>query len=72
MARYEEAIAWFEKTLQIDPQRSIAYINLGDAYLKVDKHAPAKQAFEQYLVLAPSGRSANYAQEKIANLTPER
>ena len=70
--RYEEAIVWFEKTLQIDPERSIAYINLGDAYLKVEKLAQAQQVFERYLVLAPSGRSANYAQEKIINLTEVR
>ena len=69
MARYEEAIAWFEKTLSIDPARVVAYINLGDAYLKLDKRAEAKRVFERYLERAPSGRSANYAKEKIAELT---
>ena len=68
MARYEEAMAWFEKTLSIDPARVVAYINLGDAYLKLDKRAEAKRVFERYLERAPTGRSANYAKEKIAEL----
>lgn len=68
MARFDEAVVWFEKTLHIDPQRAIAYVNLGDAYLKLEKPVEAKRAFEKYLELAPAGRSAAYAKEKLLGI----
>ncbi len=31
MEQYEEAARWFEKAIALDPNRAIAYANLGDA-----------------------------------------
>jgi len=39
---YAEAIEWFEKTIALDPNRAIAYLNLGDAYFQVGKKSEAK------------------------------
>src|SRR5205807_1891407 len=34
LQRYEEAVNWFQKAIALDPNRAIAYVNMGDAYLK--------------------------------------
>jgi len=68
MGRYIEAVTWFEKTLLIDPERTIAYVNLADAQMKLEQPLAAKRAFEKYLSLAPNGRSAAYAKDKLATL----
>lgn len=47
---------------------AIAYVNLGDAYLRLGKSTEAKRVFEKYLEVAPTGRSASYAKEKLAGL----
>jgi tetratricopeptide (TPR) repeat protein len=44
-------VEWFQKAITADPNRVIAYLNLGDAYLQLGKKAEAKQAFEKYLEL---------------------
>jgi len=37
--RYDEAVEWFKKTIGIDPKRAIAYLNLGDALVKLNGNA---------------------------------
>lgn len=69
MQKYGEAISWFQKTIALDPGRAVAYVNLGDAYLKLDQKENARQAYEKYLELAPAGRSATYAKQKLEQLT---
>jgi peptidoglycan/xylan/chitin deacetylase (PgdA/CDA1 family)/Flp pilus assembly protein TadD len=68
MQRYEDAIAWFRKTVALDPNRAVAYVNLGDAYLSLNRKDEAGKAYEKYLELAPTGRSAAYAKQKIREL----
>lgn len=68
MQKYEDAISWFQKTIALDPGRAVAYVNLGDAYLKLDQKENARQAYEKYLELAPTGRSATYAKQKLQEL----
>lgn len=68
MQKYDDAITWFLKTIALDSNRAVAYVNLGDAYLKLDQKDNAKQAYEKYLELAPTGRSAVYARQKLQEI----
>jgi peptidoglycan/xylan/chitin deacetylase (PgdA/CDA1 family)/tetratricopeptide (TPR) repeat protein len=68
MQRYEDAIVWFRKTVALDPNRAVAYVNLGDAYLSLNRKDEAGKAYEKYLELAPTGRSAAYAKQKMREL----
>ena len=61
---------WLERATKLDPNRAVAYINLGDAYLNLKRNPEARQAYEKYLQLTPAGRSAAYVQEKLKSLTP--
>jgi predicted negative regulator of RcsB-dependent stress response len=47
---------------------SIAYLNLGDAYLQLQKKPEAKAAYEKFLQLAPNSKSAPSVQEKLKSL----
>ena len=67
---YEGALDWLNQSIALDPNRAIAYINLGDAYEAVHKNAEAKQAFQKYLELSPTGKSANYARDRLKALEP--
>jgi peptidoglycan/xylan/chitin deacetylase (PgdA/CDA1 family)/tetratricopeptide (TPR) repeat protein len=68
--KYEEAVQWLNRAISIDPRRAIAYVNLGDAYLKLKRDADARHAFEKYLELAPTSKSADYVKQKLKELTP--
>lgn len=68
MQKYEDAVSWFQKAIALDPGRAVAHVNLGDAYLKLDQKENARQAYEKYLELAPTGRSATYAKQKLQQL----
>ena len=65
---FGESAAWLEKSISLDPNRAIAYINLGDAYEALKRSDDAKKAFEKYLDLSPSGKSATYAHERLKAL----
>jgi tetratricopeptide (TPR) repeat protein len=66
--KYDEAIQWLNRAIEIDPRRAIAYMNLGDAYVKVKRSADAKHAYEKYLELAPTSKSADSARQKLQEL----
>jgi peptidoglycan/xylan/chitin deacetylase (PgdA/CDA1 family)/tetratricopeptide (TPR) repeat protein len=66
--KFEDSAQWLEKAIGLDPNRAIAYINLGDAYDALHRNAEAKKAFEKYLELSPTGKSAGYAREKLKAL----
>ena len=68
MGNYADAAIWFEKALAIDPKRAIAYYNLGDAWLQLNRSADAKKAFEQFLQLQPNAKVAPQAREKLQML----
>jgi hypothetical protein len=53
MEKYEESVVWLQKTVSLDPKRAVAYLNLGDAYAKLNRNAEARQAYARYLELAP-------------------
>jgi len=70
LGKYEESVLWLEKTISIDPNRAVAYLNLGDAYAKRKRYAKARQAYTKYLELAPDSKSAPKVKKKLANLSP--
>jgi peptidoglycan/xylan/chitin deacetylase (PgdA/CDA1 family)/TolA-binding protein len=64
----QDSVQWLQQSVALDPNRAIAYINLGDAYEGLHKIPEAKQAFQKYLELSPNGKSANYARERLKAL----
>jgi Flp pilus assembly protein TadD len=58
------------RAIAIDPRRAIAYVNLGDAYVKLKRDADARHAYEKYLELAPTSKSADYVKQKLKELVP--
>ncbi len=57
-------------TIRLAPTRVVAYINLGDAYVKLDRRSEAKQAYDKYLELAPNSREAADVAAKLKALAP--
>jgi tetratricopeptide (TPR) repeat protein len=70
LGKYEESVVWLEKTISIDPNRAVTYLNLGDAYAKLKRYAKARQAYTKYLELAPDSKSAPKVKKRLANLSP--
>jgi tetratricopeptide (TPR) repeat protein len=68
MSRYDDAVKWFLQTIALDPKRAIAYLNLGDAYLNLQKKPEARDAYEKFLALAPNSKSAPTVHEKLKSL----
>jgi tetratricopeptide (TPR) repeat protein len=58
---YDQAIEYFQRALQIDPQHSIALQNLGSAYRQKKDWPQAKSALERALTLNPNDPEANYS-----------
>ncbi|MEB0284880.1 tetratricopeptide repeat protein, partial [Sphingomonas sp. 10B4] len=56
--KFAEAARWFENTLQIDPSRAIAYLNLGDARARLNDNEKAKAAYNTFLQLSPNSPNA--------------
>ncbi|MBL3658886.1 tetratricopeptide repeat protein [Fulvivirga sediminis] len=48
---YAEAAYLLNKIIDQDPERVVAYINLGDAYWKMDQEEKAKEAYKEYFHL---------------------
>lgn len=65
MQRYGDAATWFLRTVTLDPSRAVAYLNLGDAYVNEQKPAEAKAAYQKFLALAPTSRSAPDVRAKL-------
>jgi Flp pilus assembly protein TadD len=57
-----------EKTIALDPQRAIAYGNLGDAYFNLRRKSEARKAFLKYLELAPASNNAADIESKLKKL----
>lgn len=68
MEKYEESIPWLKKAIALDPNRAVAWVNLGDSFARLQRNAEARQAYEQYLQLAPNSRSAPSVKEKLQAL----
>jgi tetratricopeptide (TPR) repeat protein len=70
MQQYEDAVRWFQQAIELDPKRAVAYLNLGDAYAKLNRNQEAGQAYQRYLELAPDSKVAPTVREKLKALSP--
>jgi len=68
--QFQDSVLWFQQAIALDPKRASAYLNLGDAYTKLNRTAEARQAYTQYLELAPNSKSALGVRRKLATLPP--
>ena len=50
---------------EIDPNRAVANLNLGDAYSKLNNNVEARRAYHRYLELAPNSKSAPEIEKKL-------
>ena len=58
-----------QKASANDPKRAVAYLNLGDAYLQLQKKVEAKAAYQKFLDLSPTSKSAPAVREKMKSLS---
>jgi len=49
----------------LDPQRAVAYLNLGDCYAKLSRDAEARGAYRKFLELAPDSKAASEVKKKL-------
>lgn len=68
--KYDLAVRWFQNAIEIDPQRAVAYLNLGDALAKLNRSKEAREAYSKYLDLAPNSKSAAEVKKKLDALSP--
>lgn len=65
LEKYDFAVYWLKKTIELDPKRSVAYLNLGDAYAKLNRNADARDVYKKYLELAPDSKAAPDVKKKL-------
>jgi hypothetical protein len=63
-----ESLFWLNRACQIDPSRSVAYLNLGDLYAKLNRNADARHAYAKFLELAPDSKAAPEVKKKLDSL----
>jgi peptidoglycan/xylan/chitin deacetylase (PgdA/CDA1 family)/tetratricopeptide (TPR) repeat protein len=68
MGKYDSAVNWLQKTLSLDPKRKEAHENIADALLKEGRKGEAKQHYEQFLVLHPTGSRADEIRKILPTL----
>ncbi len=68
--RIQDSLYWFNKAIEIEPKRAVAYLNLGDALVKLNRNAEARHAYQKYLELAPDSKSAPDVKKKLDALPP--
>ena len=51
--RYHDAIEHLQRASALDPENDQAFVNLGHVYVKMGKHAAARDAFQQATALKP-------------------
>jgi hypothetical protein len=68
--KYDMAVYWLQKTVELDPNRAVAYLNLGDALVKLNRSTEARDTYQKFLELAPESKSASSVKKKLAALPP--
>jgi tetratricopeptide (TPR) repeat protein len=68
LERYEDSLYWFNKAIEIDPNRAMAFLNLGDACAKLGRNAEAREAYQKYLSQAPDSKAAPDVKKKLEAL----
>jgi len=65
LEQYESSIWWFKHVLKLEPKRAIAYLNLGDGLVKLNRASEAREAYQKYLELAPDSNAALSVKKKL-------
>jgi tetratricopeptide (TPR) repeat protein len=68
LGQYTEAQRWLEKTLALDGQRAVAWLNMGDTSEKLGRREDAARAWRRYLELMPNGPAAASVKTKLSQL----
>lgn len=68
LGKFAESVQWLEKTIALDPNRAIAYVNLGDAYVALNRKEDARRSYETCIKLAPNTVFSQSASSKLAAL----
>lgn len=66
--KYELSVPWFKKAIDLDHGRAVAYLNLGDALVKLNRKSEARDAYNKYLQLAPDSKAAPAVRDKLSTL----
>lgn len=70
MGRYEEALSYVKASIDLNQNRPIAYLNLGDILVKLNRNAEARDAYTEYLASGPSASAAADVKKKLDALPP--
>ena len=57
LGAWEKALPWLERTIELDADRAVAYLNLGDTYRALDRREESVEAYEKYLEMVPDSRA---------------
>jgi len=68
--QYEASVDWLKTTVGIDPKRAVAYLNLGDALVKLNRNTEARESYNRYLELASDSMAAPDVKKKLDALPP--
>jgi tetratricopeptide (TPR) repeat protein len=68
MGNDAEALSWYERTLALDPNRAVAWVNRGKVLEKLGKKSEAIGAYQKLLALAPNHASAAQARARLKEL----
>ena len=68
LAQHALAADWFRKTIALDPNRAVAYLNLGDALWAMNQKADAKAAYGKFLELQPRAKAAAGVRDKLKSM----
>jgi tetratricopeptide (TPR) repeat protein len=68
--KFDEATAWYEKTIRLDPRRKEVYANLGDLYFQLGRVEEARPIYEKYLELAPNHSYAPTVRTRLSSAQP--
>jgi len=63
--KYQESIDILEIILRSHPNRTVAYINLGDAYWGIEEKEFAKQAYQKYIELMKASGKKSKIPERV-------
>lgn len=70
MERCQESIESFLKTIELEPERVVVYVNLGDALWKLERTEEAREYYRRYLELWPSSPRREEI-ERLVNPDPQ-
>ncbi len=69
---YERALYFLDGTIEVDPNRWQAYLNLGDLYVERGSPEQAIQSYENVMALNPDYKYAGKIREKIGMLRKQQ